>query len=154
MSRLILAILLIAPFAFAISNDASCIEFCKKCAEEQSELCTEIIETCQCNVPNEPANSDVENSQAEESEAASETAEPASNTPIMKASFAPPPEKKKENDGAIMNVNFGYKGDSEYTAKLKSDGSYELEEKSNTGVWVAIGTGALVVLLLIIASAL
>ena len=152
MSRLILAILLIAPFAFAISNDASCIDFCKKCAEEQSELCTEIIETCQCNESSETVVNDDESAQAEEPEAVSKTVEPAPSAPIMKASFAPPPEKKKENDGAIMNVNFGYKGDSEYTAELQADGSYEMKEKSNTGIWVAIGGGIVLALVIILAS--
>ena len=150
MSRLILAILLIAPFAFAISNDASCIDFCKKCAEEQSELCTEIIETCQCNESSETVVNDDESAQAEEPEAVSKTVEPAPSAPIMKASFAPPPEKKK--DGAIMNVNFGYKGDSEYTAELQADGSYEMKEKSNTGIWVAIGGGIVLALVIILAS--
>ena len=152
MSRLILAILLIAPFAFAISNDASCIDFCKKCAEEQSELCTEIIETCQCNKSSETVVNDDESAQAEEPEAVSETVEPAPSAPIMKASFAPPPEKKKKKDGAIMNVNFGYKGDSEYTAELQADGSYEMKEKSNTGIWVAIGGGIVLALVIILAS--
>ena len=152
MSRLILAILLIAPFAFAISNDASCIDFCKKCAEEQSELCTEIIETCQCNESSETVVHDDESAQAEEPEAVSKTVEPAPSAPIMKASFAPPPEKKKKKDGAIMNVNFGYKGDSEYTAELQADGSYEMKEKSNTGIWVAIGGGIVLALVIILAS--
>ena len=149
MSRLLLSILLLAALAFAVSNDASCIEFCNKCAEEQSDLCTEIIATCQCNVSN-----DAETKQTEESGASTEAVQEEQSAPIMKTSFAPPPEEKNKNDGAIMNVNFGYKGDSEYTAELQADGSYEMKEKSNTGVWVAIGIGTLLALLVIIASAL
>ncbi len=152
MLKLFLSILFASSFAFAVTNDAACVDFCKKCTEEQSELCTEIVQTCQCNESSETVVNDDESAQAEESETASETAEPASNAPIMKASFAPPPEKKKENDGAIMNVNFGYKGDSEYTAELQADGSYEMKEKSNTGIWVAIGGGIVLALVIILAS--
>ena len=152
MSRLIVAILLIAPLAFAISDDAACVDFCKKCTEEQSELCTEIVQTCQCNESSETVVNGDESAQAEEPEAVSETVEPAPSAPIMKASFAPPPEKKKKKDGAIMNVNFGYKGDSEYTAELQADGSYEMKEKSNTGIWVAIGGGIVLALVIILAS--
>jgi hypothetical protein len=152
MLKLFLSILFASSFAFAVTNDAACVDFCKKCTEEQSELCTEIIETCQCNESGETVVNDDESAQAEEPEAVSETVEPAPSAPIMKASFAPPPEKKKKKDGAIMNVNFGYKGDSEYTAELQADGSYEMKEKSNTGIWVAIGGGIVLALVIILAS--
>lgn len=152
MLKLFLSILFASSFAFAVTNDAACVDFCKKCTEEQSELCTEIIETCQCNESGEADSGNVENSQPEEPEAVSESAEPVPSAPIMKASFAPPPEKKKKKDGAIMNVNFGYKGDSEYTAELQADGSYEMKEKSNTGIWVAIGGGIVLALVIILAS--
>lgn len=152
MLKLFLSILFASSFAFAVTNDAACVDFCKKCIEEQSELCTEIIETCQCNESGETDSGNVENSQPEEPETVSETVEPAPSAPIMKASFAPPPEKKKKKDGAIMNVNFGYKGDSEYTAELQADGSYEMKEKSNTGIWVAIGGGIVLALVIILAS--
>lgn len=148
MLKLFLSILFASSFAFAVTNDATCVDFCKKCTEEQSELCTEIIETCQCNESGETVVNDDESAQAEEPE----TVEPAPSAPIMKASFAPPPEKKKKKDGAIMNVNFGYKGDSEYTAELQADGSYEMKEKSNTGIWVAIGGGIVLALVIILAS--
>ena len=154
MLRLIVAILLIAPLAFAISDDAVCVDFCNKCAEKPSELCTEIVQTCQCDVSNEAVANETEITQAEQPEAVSETVKPAQSAPIMKASFAPPPEKKNKDDGAIMNVNFGYKGDSEYTAELQADGSYEMKEKNNAGVWIAIGAGALLILIGIIAAAI
>ena len=117
-------------------------------------MCTEIVQTCQCDVSNEAVANEAESTQVEQPEAVSETVKPAQSAPIMKASFAPPPEKKKENNGAIMNVNFGYKGDSDYTAALQADGSYELEEKDHTGMWIAIGSGALLVLIFIIAAAI
>ena len=152
MLKLLLSILFASSFAFAVTNDATCVDFCKKCTEEQSELCTEIVQTCQCNESSETVVNDDESAQDEEPEAVSETVEPAPSAPIMKASFAPPPEKKKKKDGAIMNVNFGYKGDSEYTAELQADGSYEMKEKSNTGIWVAIGGGIVLALVIILAS--
>ena len=152
MLKLFLSILFASSFAFAVTNDAACVDFCKKCAEEQSELCTEIIETCQCNESSETVVNDDESAQAEEPEAVSETVEPAPSAPIMKASFAPPPEKKKKKDGAIMNVNFGYKGDSEYTAVLKDDGTYENKEKDNTSLWVVLGIIVTAITIAIFAS--
>ena len=152
MLKLFLSILFASSFAFAVTNDATCVDFCKKCTEEQSELCTEIIETCQCNESGEADSGNVENSQPEEPEAVSETVEPAPSAPIMKASFAPPPEKKKKKDGAIMNVNFGYKGDSEYTAELQADGSYENKPKSNPAPWIISGILATLLIIVLVAS--
>ena len=136
MLKFVLSVLFASTLAFAVSDDATCVDFCNKCAEEQSALCQEIMETCQCNVSDAAEEQPI----AETVDTPSETAEEAPNTPIMKTTFAPPPETKKDNDGAIMNVNFGYKGDSEYRAVLKRDGSYENEKKVNHPVaWIAIG---------------
>lgn len=149
MLKFVLSVLFASTLAFAVSDDAACADFCSKCADEQSTLCQEIMETCQCNV-----SSATEEQPIAETAVPSEPVQETPSAPIMKATFAPPPEEKKQNDGAIMNVNFGYKGDSEYTAKLQVDGSYKMEEKSNTGLWVAIGAGALIALIVILASAI
>lgn len=149
MLKLFLSILFASSFAFAVTNDAACVDFCKKCTEEQSELCTEIVQTCQCNESGEADSGNVENSQPE---AVSETVKPTPSAPIMKASFAPPPEKKKKKDGAIMNVNFGYKGDSEYTAELQADGSYENKPKSNPAPWIISGILATLLIIVLVAS--
>ena len=152
MLKLFLSILFASSFAFAVINDATCVDFCNKCTEEQSDLCTEIVQTCQCNESAEAVSGNIEDSQAEQPEAVSETVKPTPSAPIMKASFAPPPEKKKKKDGAIMNVNFGYKGDSEYTAELQADGSYENKPKSNPAPWIISGILASLLIIVLVAS--
>jgi hypothetical protein len=147
MLKFILSVLFVSTLAFAVSDDAACVEFCNKCAEEQSALCQEITETCQCNVSNV-----TEEQPIVETPTPSEPVQETQSKPIMKATFAPPQEEKKDNNGAIMNVNFGYKGDSEYTATLQADGSYENEKKGNPFLWIAIGVATVVTIIIIAAS--
>lgn len=141
MLKLFLAVLFMSSVAIAASDDDACLRLCSKCVEDQSDLCREVVETCQCDI-----SGDTENSSA--AEPVQETA----SAPIIKTNFAPPQESGQKTDGAIMNVNFGYKGDSEYTATLQEDGSYKMEKKSSYApLWIVLGVVSTV---LIIAFAL
>ena len=61
-------------------------------------------------------------------------------------------KENKPNDSAIMKVDFGHKGDSEYTAVLKDDGTYENKEKDNTSLWVVLGIIVTAITIAIFAS--
>lgn len=56
---------------------------------------------------------------------------------------------KKKGDGSIINVNFGNKGDDNYTAVKTGENSYNLKEKNNTGILVAIGSGLILTIFIL-----
>ena len=149
MLRLFLIILFVSSAALAASNDAMCIDVCSKCESEQTDVCSEFVKICQCDI-----SSGAENQSDATADGDSEFTQEASSAPIMKATFGSSQEKPPKSDGAIINVNFGHKGDREYTAQLQKDGSYEMKDRDNTAMWVAIGGTSLLVLVFIIALAL
>ena len=112
-----------------------CVDFCSKCVEVSSVLCQDVVKTCQCEISN-----------------ATDDQVAAGSSAIMTTNFASPQEGQKQDVAAIVNVNFGKKGDAEYSAVLKEDGSYENEKKNSPVVWVVLGAivAALTVLVIVI----
>ena len=150
MLKLFLFFLFASAVVVTASDDAICSDFCSKCGERQSDLCAEVHKTCQCEV----SSSAEKQTEAETENPAAENVHGESNAPILKATFAPSQENKQQINGAIMNVNFGNKGDGRYTAELQSDGSYKMKDKDNTAVWIAIGSASLLTIVFIIVLAL
>jgi hypothetical protein len=57
---------------------------------------------------------------------------------ITNVDFSPVQSNPQKNRGAIINVDFGAKGDAEYTAVKTGENSYKVENKSKS-IIVAIG---------------
>ena len=59
---------------------------------------------------------------------------------IANVDFTPVSSKKNKNDGAIIIVDFGDKGDAQYTAVKTGDDAYKVEKRNKTsGYFIAFG---------------
>jgi hypothetical protein len=59
---------------------------------------------------------------------------------IANVDFAPVSAENKKNGGAIIDVDFGQKGDAQYTAVKTGDDSYKVEKKNKaSGYFIAFG---------------
>lgn len=128
--KFILPLLLLATIAFA----DECESLCSECENDKSEICANVIKTCGC---------DYSTAQQEET---ADVKSPSKST-VIDVDFDHNEENKAPIKKNIIDVNFGDNGDMEHTAVKKSDGSYEIEKRSNKGL---IAASAAVVIAIII----
>ena len=122
--RIPLLILLYAISIFA--QDDTCKDFCSKCYGNNSEICLQIAQNCECSITNEPS---------------------ATSIPLSNVDFGAA-ETNGQKFSPLANVDFGDKGDDTHTAVLQDNGTYELQNKNRT--WFIIGGFALTLLTAII----
>ena len=147
MNKPSISVLWVILFAaiLAGAQDISCIEFCSKCIDDHSELCAQIAETCNCNVQEEPRQSESTPAPAPETPPAPK----AEAKPISSVDFTPKKPKEKNRKEAIINVDFGYKGDSEFTAVKNSDNTYDIKQKDNSKLYIGVGVASLLLVILL-----
>lgn len=134
-------------FSAAIAFADDCNFLCGDCENDESDICKSVIETCNCN----SIATEEETIEQEKNVAPKKTVKTEKKS-IIEADFGhneemdPPPKKKR-----IIDVNFGENGDDEYTAVRQADGSYEIEERSNTGIIIASAIGAALLIIILLA---
>jgi hypothetical protein len=112
----ILFIILVSSIAL-LAQSLSCESLCTQCQDQNSELCSNIEETCSCSF--ETTESPVQNNYAQNT-----------TSPVIKVNFGAE-ERHDQTNLPITQVDFGPKGDSHETAVLQDDGSYELRSKNH-----------------------
>lgn len=84
--------------------------------------------------------SDAQNIQDERSVPVDQNVSKPTKSSIASVDFAPVPAESKKDHGAIVDVDFGKKGDAQYTAVKTGDDSYKAEKKHIPNeIFIAIG---------------
>jgi hypothetical protein len=119
----ILFIILVSSIAL-LAQSLSCESLCTQCQDQNSELCSNIEETCSCSF--ETTESPVQNNYAQNT-----------TSPVIKVNFGAE-ERHDQTNLPITQVDFGPKGDSYETAVLQDDGSYELRSKNHLLIMLSV----------------
>jgi hypothetical protein len=119
----ILFIILVSSIAL-LAQSLSCESLCTQCQDQNSELCSNIEETCSCSF--ETTESPVQNNYAQNT-----------TSPVIKVNFGAE-ERHDQTNLPITQVDFGPKGDSHETAVLQDDGSYELRSKNHLLIMLSV----------------
>ena len=86
----------------------------------------------------------------EEYEDETEATTEASISSTVKEDYAPAPSKEKKENGPIIDVDFGSKGDEEYTAVMTGKDTYDVKEKNNKGILIGIAGIAVAALIIVL----
>jgi hypothetical protein len=107
--KLFLVLFFLAITIFAQEN--TCKDFCVKCQDDSSELCLQIMQSCECSTSSEPT--------------------AATSIPLTNVDFGTT-ENGDQKFSPLTTVDFGGKGDNTHTAVRHDDGTYELQNKNRT----------------------
>jgi len=123
------------------AQDDMCMDFCKKCEGETSEVCSSIEQNCNCSASFPDMEYEIESSPDSKQE------------PVEKSEPESLEKKSANRSGPLVNVDFGAKGDDETTAVLKKDGSYEIQSKNHAGIVFSVVVGIALAVALVFAIA-
>lgn len=125
----ILFIILVSSIAL-LAQSLSCESLCTQCQDQNSELCSNIEETCSCSFET------TESPLTEESPVQNNYTQN-TTSPVIKVNFGAE-ERHDQTNLPITQVDFGPKGDSYETAVLQDDGSYELRSKNHLLIMLSV----------------